>query len=62
MAADGGTSWVDRAVDLIGPVFGIGQESVVPWWAWAALILMVLLGFVPSGPDDRRPGDGLRTR
>jgi hypothetical protein len=53
MTADGG-SWIDRTADLLGPLLGIGQESVVPWWAWVALILMVLLGFVPSGADDRR--------
>jgi hypothetical protein len=53
MTADGG-SWIDLTADLLGPVFGIGQDSVVPWWAWVALIAMVLLGFVPSAPDERR--------
>jgi hypothetical protein len=54
-----GGSWLDRTVDLVGPLFGIGQESPVPWWAWVALILMLLLGFVPSGSDDQPPGDRL---
>jgi hypothetical protein len=62
MAADGGASWIDRTVDLIGSLFGIGQESRVPWWAWAVLVLMLLLGFVPSGRDEQQPGDGLRSK
>ncbi len=51
MTADGG-GWIDLTADLLGPLFGIGEEPVVPWWAWVALILAILVSFVPARPEE----------
>jgi hypothetical protein len=41
-------------IDLLTPIANelFGENSVIPWWAWAALVVMIFWGLLGSVNDE----------